>query len=125
MTSKECEAEKDSEACRKLDVELRDADLKLKMMEDCMKRVMDAGRKAAAAFLELVEASGELRRVIQKRNEFEGRRKELEMEPESGRRLICLNTMLVKQARMDKMLRGVIEQSVDISHGLINRLGGY
>lgn len=46
------------------------------------------------------------------------------MEVESVRRLTLLNSMLVKQALMDKMLRSVIEQSVSVFDNFVNRLGG-
>lgn len=37
-----------------------------------------------------------------------------------GHRLICENTMLVRHACKDKILRGVIEQSVSIYEGSFN-----
>lgn len=36
------------------------------------------------------------------------------MERESGQRLVRLNTMFVKKAHMDKVLRVVIERSVSV-----------
>lgn len=46
------------------------------------------------------------------------------MDSESGRRLVLLNNMLVKQTCMDKVLRGVIDQSVSVFEGFVNRLCG-
>lgn len=43
---------------------------------------------------------------------------------ECGCRLICLYTMLVKLARLDNALHGVIEQSLSVFDGFVNRLGG-
>lgn len=46
------------------------------------------------------------------------------MEAECGRRLNLLNSMLVKQARMDKVWHGVIYQSVSVLYRFDNHLGG-
>lgn len=48
----------------------------------------------------------ELSKVAQKWNEFERRLREVKAD--SGRQLILLKTMVVKQAHMDKVLRGFI-----------------
>lgn len=47
-----------------------------------------------------------------------------EAEGESGHGLISLNTILVKQARMDEVLHVVIEQSMSVFDSFVNRLGG-
>lgn len=64
----------------------------------------------------------ELLVVARKPNEFEGKLRE--SEPQSSRWLIRLNTRLVKLARMDKILRGAMEQSVSVSDGFVKWLGG-
>lgn len=53
-----------------------------------------------------------LGKVAKKCNEFEGKLGEVKVE--SGGRLIRLNNLLVRQACIDKILRGRIEQSVAV-----------
>lgn len=48
------------------------------MMEDQKKRVADADQKAAEAVSQIAEMKGELKKLAQKRNEFEGRLKKME-----------------------------------------------
>lgn len=120
LTSKKGEATRGVEAREGLEVELLHANVMLKVMEDWKKRVTDAGQEAAAAFLEVVRVKGELSKVAQKQTEFERR---LGMvEAEFGHGLICLNAMLVKQARMHKVFRGVIDKSVCVFDGFDCRL---
>lgn len=87
-----------------------------------MKRVTDADQNAATALLEVAEANGELRKVAEKRTELESR--VTKVEAESGCRLIRLNTMMGKQARMEKVLRDVIKESVGVFDRFVNRHGG-
>lgn len=48
----------------------------------------------------------------------------MEVEEESSRQLIRLNTALVRQVRIDEVLRAVIEQSVSVLDGFVIRIGG-
>lgn len=84
--------------------------------------VTAADEKAAAAISQVSVVNGELCKVAEKRNEFECRLRKVETE--SGCRLIRFNILLVKQAGMDKVLHSVIEQSVSVLDGFINRTGG-
>lgn len=83
---------------------------------------MDDDEKAAAALLQVDEVKDEFGTVSEKRNEFKGKLRE--REAESGRRLIRFNTLLVKQARMDKVLPRGIGQSDYVFDVFVNRLGG-
>lgn len=64
----------------------------------------------------------DLGNVTTKLNEFEGNLRGVPSV--SGRGSICLKTLLPKQARMDKVLRDIIDQSVSSFHGLVSCLGG-
>lgn len=84
-------------------------------------RATHADQKAAADLLEVEEAKGELSTTAQKRKEFKVRLSKAKTE--SGRRLTILNIMLLKQARMEKIWHGLIDQLVSVSDGFLNRLG--
>lgn len=77
----------------KLNAELRDAKLKLELMDVWKKRARDADEKAAAALAEAAEVKGDLRKAVKKSKEFEGNFRMVETE--SGRRWIRLITVLV------------------------------
>lgn len=106
----------------KLASELFDASLTLEWMEDWMRRVTDADKRATAAVSEVAEAKGEIGEVAENRNDFEGRW--MEGEVEFDRRLIHLNNLLVKQAHIEKVLSGVLEQSVSVFDSFLNLLDG-
>lgn len=72
LTRKEGEARSDAEAHEKLEVQLRDAKLKLSMMEGWKKSVTDADQKAATPLLKVAEAKSELISLL--RNETSSRR---------------------------------------------------
>lgn len=103
------------------DVELRDAKLKLDLMENLIMRVTDADGKPAAAVSKVADVMEELAKVAEKRSDFESKLREVKAE--SGRRLLRLSTLLVMKTSVDKVLRGIIEQSVSIFDGFVNRLG--
>lgn len=75
-----------------------------------MKKITDSDQNASAAVLKVTEVKGDFSKGAQKRNKFQRRLKGMEVE--SGRRLTRLSTMLVNQARMDRMLRGVTDHLV-------------
>lgn len=60
-------------------------------------------------------------KIAEKRKDRESKLRE--SESESCHRLLGLKHVLVKQARVDKVLRGVIEQSVSAFDGFVSRLG--
>lgn len=61
-------------------------------------------------------------KVVEKRSEFEEKWRELEAK--SNHWLIRVSIHLVKHARMEKVLRGFIEQSVTVFDGFVSRVGG-
>lgn len=73
---------------------------------------------AASAFSQVAETKEALSKVAQKRNEFEGRLTEDEVQ--AGRRLISLNNVSVKQAHINKVWRGVVAQSASVFNGIVN-----
>lgn len=83
----------------KLHAALLDVKLKLKLMENWKKRVTDSNEKAAPSLPEVAELNGELEKAVEKRNAFVGRLREVEVE--SGRQMIRLNTLLLKYTPMD------------------------
>lgn len=106
----------------KLEAKIRNATLKLKLLENWKKRVMDADRRAAAALLQITEMIGELEKLAQQLSELNGRLKKFGSE--CGRQLTRLIIMLVEQPRIDKMFPGVIERSVSVFYCFVNTLRG-
>lgn len=112
LTSVQEEAVNTVEELQKLEVDSDDDRLKLKKVKDQKKRLTDAEQKAVAACLGDAETKDELGKVAQKWNEIEDWLSEIE--DGSRFRLIRLNIILVRQAHMDKMQRGVIEPLVSV-----------
>lgn len=75
-----------------------DDKVKLELMENSKEMITHADEKAAAAHSQTAEVKGELGKVAEKCNEFKGKLRMVKAE--SSRRLIRLNTLFVKQARM-------------------------
>lgn len=105
-----------------LGTELSDTKFKLVLMSDWKKRVADAAEKAVAAVSQVDEVNEELRKVAETHNKIKGKLREVEAE--SSGRFILLNNLLVKQALMDKVLHGVVEQSASVYYGFIKRRCG-
>lgn len=112
---------RDAEGHEKLDFELCNAKLQLGIMENWKKSVTYTDQKTAAALLKVAEVKGAFSKVARNLNEFETRLSGVWAE--SGRRLVHLNTMFLVKARVDKLLRGVIKQSVSVFGGIATRLG--
>lgn len=122
LTAAEGKVARGVEDRERLEAELCDAKLNLELMEDWKGRITNVNEKAAAALSQVAEVNGKLDKVAEKHNELEGKLREVD--PEPGRRLIRLNTFLVKQAHMNKVISGIIEQSVSVFDGFVNQLGG-
>lgn len=69
---------------------------------------MDTDQEAVAAFLQIALMRVAFGNVFENYNELEGGLRKVE--GESGRLLIRLKNWLVRQARMEKLFCGVIEQ---------------
>lgn len=65
----------------------------------------------------------ELGKVAENHKTFDFKLKEVEAK--SDQRLIRFKNLLLKQACMNKVLRGVFEQYVSVFEGTVNRLCGY
>lgn len=91
-------------------------------MEDWKQMVRDGEEKDAAALLQAIQTKGELGKIVEKQNELEGRLTKIE--GETGCLIIRFNTMFVKPARTDKVLRSVTTQLACDFDGIVNRLGG-
>lgn len=101
MTAAEDKAAQGAKERRRLEAELRGAELKPKLMKDWMKSVTDDNETAATAVLRVAVVVREMTKVTEKRNEFERRLRDVEAK--SDRRIIRLQNFLVKQTCIDKI----------------------
>lgn len=94
MSAAEEKIARDVEESGMLDAELRDTKLKLELMADWKKLVMNADEKAVDAVSEVAEVKCGLSKFAEKRNEFEGGLREVDVE--SGGRAVPFNIFLVR-----------------------------